>query len=70
MAKMKRGKRTKRWIQKTGIAKHRGALHVALGIPLGEKIPLHILKRASHEDGHVGHMANMALRLRGFKHHK
>ncbi len=62
-------KRPRKWVQKTGIAKHKGALHRALGIPEGQIIPLATLHKAADESGHVGHMARMAITMRGFKHH-
>ena len=31
--------KSKYWIQKTGVKKHRGALHKQLGIEPGDKIP-------------------------------
>ena len=57
------------WVGKTKIKEHKGALHRALGIPLGKRIPDRTLIRAMHRPGHVGFMARMAGRMRGFKHH-
>jgi hypothetical protein len=62
-------RKPKKWIQKTHIAEHKGALHRMLGIPVSEKIPLATLKRASHASGKLGHRARMALVLRGLPHH-
>ena len=46
---------------------HKGALHRALGVPEGQKIPAS--KLAGHHSGHLGHMIASA---KGFKamHHK
>jgi len=62
-------RRPYKWIQPTGVKKHKGALHRALGIPEGERIPTSTLKRAVHQGGHVGHMALFALNVRGLRHH-
>jgi hypothetical protein len=59
----------KKWIQKSGIGKHKGALHRALGIPMGQRIPDRTLIAAMRKPGHVGRMAREAGTLRGFKHH-
>jgi hypothetical protein len=59
----------RKWIKATGIAKHKGALHRALGIPLGKRIPDRTLIAAMHRSGHVGKMARMAGNLRGLHHH-
>jgi hypothetical protein len=58
-------RRKKFWIQKSGIRKpgHRGRLHRALGIPMGEKIPYPTLLHAAKASGHLGHMAREALTL-------
>ncbi len=59
----------KKWIKKSGIEKHKGALHRALHVPLHKKIPLGKMIRAAHGSGHVAHMAREALNLRGLAHH-
>jgi hypothetical protein len=56
----RRGKR--RWIQ--GAIKRKGALHRQLGIPVGQKIPLSVLKEAAAAPGKLGQRARLALRLR------
>ena len=40
-------KNKKYWIQKTGVRKHKGALHRQLGYPKGKKIPTKLLTRIS-----------------------
>jgi hypothetical protein len=67
MKRAKRMKRGSKWIQKTHL-KH-GALHRELGIPTGEKIPLHILQQAAREPGKLGHRARLALTLRKLPRH-
>jgi len=64
-------KRTRKWIQKTGIAKrgHKGALHRQLGIPEDETIPVSTLHKAAHAPGKLGLRARLALVFRGMKHH-
>ncbi len=62
-------RRPYKWIQKTGVKKHKGALHRALGYAPGETIPVNVLRREVHKGGHVGHMALFALNARGFRHH-
>lgn len=69
MAKHKVKRKSKKWIQKTGIAKHKGELHRALGVPLGEIIPEHKLIEASHMGGKMGHRARLAMTLRGLPRH-
>jgi len=61
-------KRKNKWIQKTGVKKHKGALHRALGYAEGEKIPVSVLHKAVHKGGHLGHMAQFALNVRHFRH--
>jgi hypothetical protein len=57
----------KQWIQKA-LADHKpGALHKALGVKKGEKIPVSKLKAAASAKGKVAKMANLALTLRSFK---
>jgi hypothetical protein len=54
--------RTRKWIQKSGIRRHRGALHRALGI--SGKIPMSTLHAKEHARGHLGHMVREAITLR------
>jgi hypothetical protein len=57
-----------KWIQ--GAIKHPGALHMALKVPKGHKIPEMKLEKASHSSSPVMRKrANLALTLKGF-HHK
>ena len=56
----------KQWIQKA-LADHKpGALHKALGVKQGEKIPVAKLKAAAASKGKVAKMANLAMTLRSF----
>jgi hypothetical protein len=55
-------KRVNKWIQKSKMKK--GALHRQLGIPEDERIPIALLKEASHAPGKLGKQARMALTLR------
>lgn len=54
----------KHFIQKIGMKK--GALHKALGIPQGQKIPQALLQKAAKEPGKVGAEARLAETLEGF----
>lgn len=63
-------KRVKKWVKGSGIAKHKGALHRALGVAKGKKIPYPLLLWATHQPGHLGHMAREAKTMRGFKHRR
>jgi hypothetical protein len=55
------------WIANAEIKK--GALHRALGIPEGEKIPQSALDRAQRsKDPHVRKMAQLAETLKGLNH--
>ena len=53
------------WIK--GAIEHPGALHHALHVPEGEKIPEKKLEKAEHSDNaHVRKMANLAHTLERF----
>lgn len=52
----------KKWI--AGAIKHPGALHRALHVPEGEKIPAEKLEAASHEKSKVGQEARLAKTLK------
>lgn len=54
----------KNWIK--GAIKHPGALHRQMGIPLGEKIPVKMLLKASRKGGKLGQRARLAKTLRSF----
>lgn len=53
----------KDWIK--GAIKHPGALHEALGVAKGKKIPRAKVKAAAKRDGQVGREARMAETLYG-----
>ena len=53
-----------RWIQ--GAIKHPGALHQALGVPKGMKIPAQKLAKAAKAGGKLGKRARLAQTLSGF----
>lgn len=55
----------KNWIAEA--TKNKGALHKALGVPAGQKIPAKKLNRAAKAGGTLGKQANLAKTLRGFK---
>ena len=56
---------TKNWI--AGATKNKGALHRALGVPEGKKIPDSKIKAAEKKGGKVGKEARLAETLKGFK---
>lgn len=60
---MAKGK--KNFIQKA-IGGDKGALHRALGIPQGQKIPQADLAKAAQEPGKIGAQARLAETLEGF----
>lgn len=53
------------WIA-NAVAKHKGALHRALGLATGTKIPVKKLSLAAKRPGKVGKQARLALTLRSF----
>lgn len=55
---------TKKWIQSA--IKHPGALHKALGVAMGKKIPTKKLATAAKKKGVVGRRARLAETLKGF----
>jgi hypothetical protein len=55
----------KNWIE--GATKNKGALHKALGVPAGKKIPSKTLAAAAKKGGKVGKEARLAETLKGFK---
>ncbi len=55
----------KNFIQKA-IGGDKGALHRALGIPVGKPIPQAMLAKAAKEPGKIGQMARLAETLEGF----
>jgi hypothetical protein len=55
----------KDWI--SGAIKRPGALHKALGVPKGTKIPAGKLAKAAATGGRVGKEARLAETLKGFK---
>jgi hypothetical protein len=52
---------TKKFIQKA--IKRPGALHRALGVPQGQRIPLAEIEKASHAPGRLGRQARFAQTL-------
>jgi hypothetical protein len=64
---MARKRSRKGWIQKA-LRKHKkGALHRQLGIPVGETIPLSLLRDAAKAPGLLGQRARFALNVRRYK---
>ena len=57
----------KKWI--AGATGKKGALHKALHVPEGEKIPESKLKAAEKKGGKVGREARLAETLKGLGHH-
>lgn len=54
------------WI--AGAVKHKGALHEALGVPEGKKIPEKKIEKAEHsKDMKIRKMANLAETLKGLR---
>lgn len=54
----------KKWIK--GAIKHPGALHRALGVPEGQKIPASKMAKAKKAGGRLGRMARLAKTLKSF----
>lgn len=52
------------WIAKA--VQHKGALHRALGVPAGQKIPEKKIAKAAKESGKVGKEAKLAQTLKSF----
>jgi hypothetical protein len=57
-----------KWIQ--GAIKHKGALHKALHVKKGEKIPEKKLKAAEKKGGKLGRRARLAETLKHLRKHK
>lgn len=55
----------KNWIAKA--TKNKGALHKALGVPQGQKIPAGKIAKAASAPGKLGKEARLAQTLKGFK---
>jgi hypothetical protein len=55
----RRRKRPSKWIQAAKLK--RGSLHRQLGIPMGQKIPISLLRQAAKAPGVLGHRARLAL---------
>lgn len=72
MSRKKRSRKSRKWIQKSGIRRrgHKGALHRALGIPAGEIIPVGLLKKAAKAAGKLGREARLALTLKKLGRHR
>ena len=56
---------TKKWI--AGAIKRPGALHKALDVPEGKKIPAKKLEKAEKASGRLGKEARLAATLKSFK---
>jgi hypothetical protein len=56
--------RKRRWIQKATRSSRPGALHRALKVPLGKRIPFRKLRRAAKASGKLGRRARLAITLR------
>lgn len=60
----------KKWIKKA-VGENKGALHRALGVPEGEKIPAGKMAKAAHsKDPTIRKEAALAKTLKGFSHGK
>ena len=55
--------RAKHWI--ANATRNHGALHRALGVPQGKKIPAKKLAKAEHAKGKLGKEARLAKTLKG-----
>jgi hypothetical protein len=64
----RRGKR--KWIQHALRHHKKGSLHRQLGIPVGKKIPLTVLRAAAKSPGLLGQRARLALNLRNLRRRK
>jgi hypothetical protein len=60
----------KRWIQHALRHHKKGSLHRQLGIPVGKKIPLTVLRAAAKSPGLLGQRARLALNLRNLRRRK
>jgi len=58
----------RKWIAKA--IKRPGALHRALKVPKGKKIPLARIRAAAKKPGRLGKQARLALTLRGLRKRK
>lgn len=57
-----------KWIQSSGVSKHKGALHRALHVPEDKPIPASKLSGAMRSSNpHMKHMAQFAKTAKGFK---
>ena len=65
MATKKVSKKSNKWIQ--GAIKKPGALHRALGVPVGTKIPASKIKAAIKKGGKIGKEAQLANTLKGLR---
>ena len=62
-------KKSKNWIKDAIHPENKGALHKALGVPEGKKIPEKKLEKAEHSKNPLTReRANLAETLRGFRH--
>lgn len=58
--------KSRKWIQDATSASTKGALHRALGVPVGERIPDDKLEAAAKQPGKTGQRARFALTVRKF----
>jgi len=56
----KRAKRSKKWIARALAGHPRGFLHKKLGVPVGERIPEGLLKKAERAGGLLAKEAHLA----------
>ncbi|HYX20815.1 MAG TPA: hypothetical protein VFA98_08225 [Thermoanaerobaculia bacterium] len=62
-------RRVHKWIKKSGVPKHKGALHRTLGYGKHEHIPTSVLVAHSHGGGKTAHRSRWALLARGYYGH-
>jgi len=63
-------KRVNKWVGKTSVKKHKGALHRMLGYGKREKIPSKVLFAHRHDSGLLGERVRFAINARKFHHKK
>jgi hypothetical protein len=68
--RVKKKRRSKRWIQSALSKRKKGALHKQLRIPTSETIPLRVLDSAAKKPGKLGRRARLAKTLRKLRRKK
>jgi hypothetical protein len=58
--------RVHKWLKKSGVSKHKGALHRALGYSKGAHLPTSVLVAHSHGSSKTARRARFALVARGY----